>query len=721
MRPALQSPLAPVIAAALALGAAAAAPAHAEKPVPPERAVVGESVPVVLTPDLAQASRIGGLRVWTETVHLPGASFVKPHFAGLDLRAGDELIVRRGDGRVVEVLTGRGPKDRGSFWGLSVLGDVAVLELRFRGEYDRPPFRVDQAIAGDASLFEPAPDLFAPPPANLSVCAPADFEDVLCYEGDAGKWGNVLASVGVMSVGGNPNTALFCSGANVSPGNYVLTNDHCIASQAECDGSEFVFRYYRTGCNNGAPPTADWVGFRCDEIVASSPFGPCDPDLANLDFALCSVMGDPASTFGFATPDPAPLTSGEAIYIVQHPDGRPHEITHGEGADVEVDGTTLRYYDTLDTEPGSSGSPIFRESDDRLVGLHHCGGCSSPGVGNRGMLMSDIHPLIEPFLCTQEVALSGAGFTGLAEVSGNGNAVIEPGETWELVPRVRNTACDEAALAVTGELAVGAGSSPGVTVPAGAIAFGDVPAGSVAEALAPVAFEIGAGTACGGTVVLDLVDLAGTGTGPFPGTPGLLDERLGELVRTPVFSEDFAAGIPGTWTVIDGGTGGGVAGTWTSAPTGNTPGGLAAPYAMCDSDTLGSGQDMDEQLISPPLDATGFGQVELRFAHDFNHYSGGLDEKGDVDVRSSATGGAWVNVERFQGGDASGVVTVDVTAQAAADLELRFHYWDARFEWWWAVDDVEVLGNNGYVCTAPPVFADGFESGDTSAWSGSAP
>ena len=59
---------------------------------------------------------------------------------------------------------------------------------------------------------------------------------------------------------------------------------------------------------------------------------------------------------------------------------------------------TRRYYNTLDTEGRSSGSPIFREADGKLVELHHCGGCSTPWVGNRGMLMSDIFPGIQDFL-----------------------------------------------------------------------------------------------------------------------------------------------------------------------------------------------------------------------------------------------------------------------------------------------------------------------------------
>ena len=119
------------------------------------------------------------------------------------------------------------------------------------------------------------------------------------------------------------------------------------------------------------------------------------------------------------------------------------------------------------------------------------------------------------------------------------------------------------------------------------------------------------------------------------------------------------------------------------------------------------------------MDCTGHDQVELRFNHDFHYYSSGGNEQGDVDVRSAATGGAWVNVANFSGGDISGNAVVDITAQALdqTDVEIRFHYYGASYDWWWAVDDIEILGGE-FVCgDADELFADGFESGDTSAWS----
>jgi V8-like Glu-specific endopeptidase len=694
-------------------------PAYGGKqdPEPPPLAEVGTSRALEVVPDLHRSIEIGDERRWVEHLEHPGATFLKPHFVDVNLRAGDELRVISASGRVVEVIRGRGPKEMGTFWGLSGFGDRMTLELRFRHAYPRPPFRIDQVILGRTDLFAPPPRGGAVPE---SICAPADFEDVICYQNDPDKWANVLASVGVMTVGGNPNTALFCSGSNVSPRNYLLTNQHCIETQGGCDGAEFVFKFYRTGCNNGAPATVDFQSFRCDQVVAQSPFINCDSGLSDLDFTLASVIGDPTSAFGFVRPDPTPLTDGEAIYIVQHPDGRPHEIAHGSGADVDVDGTVLRYYDTLDTEGGSSGSPIFREADHQLVGLHHCGGCETTGVGNRGMLMADIHPHIEPFLCTVEVSVTGAPSSGLTEVTGNGDAVLDPGETWQFVPRVRNSSCGELATGVTATVAVNPASSPGVTLLDTAASFGDVAAGAIAPAAAPVRFRLSGSAPCGGEVIFDLVGVASTNGGSHGDHPEVQNASIGELVQTLIASEGFAAGIPPAWTVVDGGTGAGPAATWTTANPGGRSLALTAPFAIADSDELGTGQAMDEELITPVIDTSGFSQVLLQFNHHFRRFS---DELADVDVRSAATAGAWVTARSYSGTDSVGAQTVDLSAWAAGqtDTQLRFHYHNAVFEWWWAVDDVQVLGNNGFVCSAAMIFEDGFEAGDTSAWSQAVP
>ena len=656
----------------------------------PDSPVVGISRAISVDPDLESATQVGGSFYWTRLVRVYAASFLKAHLVNVNLRLGDRLTLRSRSGQIVDEIVGRGPKDASSFWGLSAFGDELYLEFQFAAPYSYTPFSIDQVIVGNTDLLNAG----AP---SESICSPGNFENVICYQSDSAKWSNVMGSVGVMTVGGNPTSALWCSGSNVSPQNYLLTNNHCITSQSSCNSSEFVFKYYTLACGGGAT-TNDWQGFRCDQLVASSPFSSCDQGLNDLDFSLCSVLGDPASTFGYVTPDPVPLTDGEGIYIIQHPAGRPHEITHGSGADVDVDGTVLRYYNTLDTEGGSSGSPIYRESDDKLVGLHHCGGCDSAGIGNRGMLMSDIYPHIAPFICSPTLQLRTAGYEGLAEVHGDGNAVLDPGETWQFSLRVQNSSCAVTGTSVTSNIQVNAGSEP-VTLLDTTASFGNIPGGQTVSSVAPVRFQIGAGAACGGGVILDVVGLTASNGGPFSDALGVFSQTLGFAPVTTLFEESFSAGL-GAWTIVDGGTGTGAARTWTTSNPGGRSLALSAPYAICDSDAAGSSATMDDQLISPVIDASAFASVNLQFNHDFTWYSGGINEQADVDVRSSATGGAWVNKANYSGISANGTVVLDLSVQAAnqSDVQIRFHYYNANFEWWWAVDDVLVFGDTQSQC-----------------------
>ncbi len=657
----------------------------------PVRAVVGEAVEYELSADLSLATRNGDKFVWTKSIAHPGATFVKAHFFNFNLRPGDALHLVNDKGRVVETLRGQGPKSRINFWGLSAQGEGLTLRFEYAQPYDKLPFGIDKLMLGTSTLFASGSD-----GDDRSICAPADFEDAICVQSDPGKWSNAQASVGVMSVGGNAETAMYCSGSNVSPANAILTNEHCVATQLECDDTEYVFNYYRTGCNIGAPTTQDWQSFRCDELLVSEPLGDCDATFGTLDFALTTVMGDPASTFGYTELDDDPLTSGEEIYILQHPDGRPLEITQGSGADVVVDGTVLRYYNTLDTEGGSSGSSIYRASNNKIVGLHHCGGCNSAGIGNRGMLITDIAPQIEPFICTAEPELKFNDSTAPTEVVGNGNALIEPGESWSFSVELRNRSCSSAVNDVVAQIELNSAVTDAIEIVDPALAFGTIDAG-MSGLSSPVTINIPTDASCGNLIDFDVTSITADGLGGFNDELNAVSLSIGDIPESILYSTDFDGGI-GAWSVVDGGTGGGSASTWTDANPGNRTIPLIAPFMIIDSDAAGSGVTQDDELLSPTLNIANMDNARIQFTHDFNYFNGSTSEQADVDVRSVVTGGEWVTIANFSGSNASGVVSLDVTPYRAIDFQIRFRYHNASYEWWWAIDDVFVIGDNGFEC-----------------------
>ncbi len=151
--------------------------------------------------------------------------------------------------------------------------------------------------------------------------------------------------------------------------------------------------------------------------------------------------------------------------------------------------------------------------------------------------------------------------------------------------------------------------------------------------------------------------------------------------------ENFDSGIPAGWTVTDGGE---TTDTWHGINDygGSTLDGSA--FAIVDSDDAGS-VDMDEILESPSVNLTGYANYYLEFDHYFNSYG---SEIAGVDVWD---GSAWQNVASFSGSDIGGWgapdhQNIDITAYANANLKVRFHYYDANYDLYWAVDDVKISG-----------------------------
>lgn len=81
---------------------------------------------------------------------------------------------------------------------------------------------------------------------------------------------------------------------------------------------------------------------------------------------------------------------GQRVSIIQHPDGRRKEAAVHDNKVSQIFANYFRY--TTDTEPGSSGSPVFNNAWD-LVGLHHAGGAQDQNgrwLSNQGVRIDKI-------------------------------------------------------------------------------------------------------------------------------------------------------------------------------------------------------------------------------------------------------------------------------------------------------------------------------------------
>jgi len=157
------------------------------------------------------------------------------------------------------------------------------------------------------------------------------------------------------------------TGFMVSP-RLLMTNHHVLPSAAVAAQSsiEFDFQKDRRGQNVAIRP------FKLDP----SAFFLNDK---KLDFALVAVspddQGRPLADYQWCPlhNDPGKIVTGEPINIIQHPKGELKQVVIRDNRLLDsLGGTDLFYHYEADTEPGSSGSPVFNDQWE-VIALHHSG------------------------------------------------------------------------------------------------------------------------------------------------------------------------------------------------------------------------------------------------------------------------------------------------------------------------------------------------------------
>jgi hypothetical protein len=157
-----------------------------------------------------------------------------------------------------------------------------------------------------------------------------------------------------------------------------------------------------------------------------------------------------------------------------------------------------------------------------------------------------------------------------------------------------------------------------------------------------------------------------------------------------IYETNFDMGLPAGWTIIHDGSGSS-SDTWRSDnPCGRSSSYWTGIFMIVDSDCSGA-VDMDEQLVTQSIDCTGLAGVKLRFKHDFYHYT---DEIGDVDIK--VNGSEWQNVVSYEGTDYAGLVELALSSFGAdgdPNVQIRWHYYNANFDEYWGIDDVQIVAS----------------------------
>ncbi len=165
------------------------------------------------------------------------------------------------------------------------------------------------------------------------------------------------------------------------------------------------------------------------------------------------------------------------------------------------------------------------------------------------------------------------------------------------------------------------------------------------------------------------------------GTQMLLDDDFES-------SSDWSA----NWTVTTG-PGQHTCGPWArSSSSTQRPPNSSGYYALTDSDACGSSSRTSTILTSKAMDASGLTDLTLEYDFYYRYYNG------DDTTVQVYDGSSWVTVWSDSNTTESGHETIDVSAYANPSFRVRFSYQNAAWDWWFAVDNVQIHGQGSGVC-----------------------
>lgn len=169
------------------------------------------------------------------------------------------------------------------------------------------------------------------------------------------------------------------TGFLISP-HLLMTNNHVIENEGRAARCRVEFDYVRRF--DGRIADTQVFNLFPDEFFLTSE----DCDGLNLDYTIVAVEAINARGEELAARGSIPLnvasgevTLAELANIIQHPGGDPQQVALRDNKVVESLEHFIRY--EADTQPGSSGSPVFNDQW-QLAALHHSGVPNevSPGI-----------------------------------------------------------------------------------------------------------------------------------------------------------------------------------------------------------------------------------------------------------------------------------------------------------------------------------------------------
>ncbi|KAF0689368.1 Aste57867_19194 [Aphanomyces stellatus] len=237
------------------------------------------------------------------------------------------------------------------------------------------------ALFSFAALVAAQGDEAPPTDGTESICNVDVSENAVCYKDSEPAKFDKTRPIARLHIGRS-----WCTGWLFGSEGHMITNNHCISTADFAGQTMAEFEAATPGCND---PFS--MGSSPGVYVANSTTLVINDGA--LDFALVKLNVNPGlnlAKYGYLQARDSEAVLNEAAYVIGHSYGKPKRIAltkdNAPGKITTTSYTEERPSDchnvdrlghNLDTEGGSSGSPLIAANTNLVIGLHNCGGCKA--------------------------------------------------------------------------------------------------------------------------------------------------------------------------------------------------------------------------------------------------------------------------------------------------------------------------------------------------------
>jgi hypothetical protein len=329
-----------------------------------------------------------GALLWWMRIMAPGAGGMRLALDDFQLPAGISAYWVSEGGEVFGPYTGKGPLGTGTFWTNTLSGGQGYFLLLAGDEaaeahlFDSR-FRITKAAAMRPDFGVVARERAGGYQKQLESC----MADASCFGTGDFPLIDILRRAVAYLVYERDDGSFICTGGLINDTDprsaipYLLTANHCFATQQSADSLECFWDFQTSRCNVGfieAAPVGGVARSLGAQLLATGTV---------TDFTLVRLNGTLPAGRWFLGWTALPPAAGETVYRIAHPRGTPQAFSRHDvigTPELLCDGRrNINYLHTVRTlgatAPGSSGSPAVNQFGQVTGQLY--GNCAEDGCG----------------------------------------------------------------------------------------------------------------------------------------------------------------------------------------------------------------------------------------------------------------------------------------------------------------------------------------------------